>query len=206
MKKLETLRNKFLWGAAPSEKKLIWAYNSKVYGDLSIGGLKVGSPKGKNLSLLGKWWWRFHMEQQSLWARVISSIYDPDGGLTVATTQCLAGPWAAIIKAGLNIDNQGVSFTQSFRRKLGDGSCIKFWTHQWLGAGKLCILFNRLFALEQDQESSVKDRLFMSNNSITGSWDWRRTPGGRETGELNFSNKFTCFGCSRGELDGFLLS
>lgn len=66
LKKLENTRNKFLWGACGPDAKLIWASNAKVYGDYSLGGLKVGSLKEKNLALIGKWWWRFLTERESV--------------------------------------------------------------------------------------------------------------------------------------------
>lgn len=39
------------------------------------GGLGIGNLKKKNLALLGKWLWRFPLEQNSLWAKVIKSKY-----------------------------------------------------------------------------------------------------------------------------------
>lgn len=48
-----------------------------------LGGLNIGSLNLKNLALLGKWWWRFRVEHNSLWVKVISSIYGRDGGLGV---------------------------------------------------------------------------------------------------------------------------
>lgn len=110
------------------------------------------------------------MEQQSLWASVIVSIYGADGGLSDTTVKKATGLWGAIIKDGLDIDKHGVNFTQSFKRKLGDGSCIKFWTDRWLEAGRLCVLFRRLFALEQHKDCVVKERLTMTNKGVLGTW------------------------------------
>ncbi|GJZ24362.1 hypothetical protein Tco_0561821 [Tanacetum coccineum] len=36
-----------------------------------LGGLDVGSLRGKNLSLLGKWRWRFLMEKDAMWRKVL---------------------------------------------------------------------------------------------------------------------------------------
>ena len=46
------------------------------------GGLGLGNLRKKNLALLGKWLWRFPLEQNSLWAMVIRSMgYKPTGGI-----------------------------------------------------------------------------------------------------------------------------
>ncbi|GMN62719.1 hypothetical protein TIFTF001_031795 [Ficus carica] len=39
------------------------------------GGLGLGNLKKKNVALLDKWLWRFPLEQQSLWAKIIKSKY-----------------------------------------------------------------------------------------------------------------------------------
>lgn len=39
------------------------------------GGLGIRNLKKKNMALLGKWLWRFPMEQNSLWAKDIISKY-----------------------------------------------------------------------------------------------------------------------------------
>ncbi|GKC70492.1 retrotransposon protein, putative, ty1-copia subclass [Tanacetum coccineum] len=48
----------------------------KRYVRLNIGNLKASS-----VDLLGKWWWCFKVEGNSLWVKVIKSIYRDDGGL-----------------------------------------------------------------------------------------------------------------------------
>lgn len=98
--------------------------------------------------------------------------------LTVRNIRRAAGPWVDIIKAGLVLDSIGLMFSHSFQRKLGDGSTIKIWSDQWLEAEKLCVLFHGLFALEQDKECTVQDR-------VAFHWNWRQNPRGRETSELH---------------------
>lgn len=173
LQRLESLRNKFFWSATGLDGKLIWTSNSELYDDYYFGGLKVGSLKGKNLAMLGKWRWRFHSKQNRLWAKVIVSH---DGGFSTNTFPGGAGPWTAIVKAGLDLDDMGVPFTNSFTRKLGDGSLIKLWTDLWISLTKLCLLFPRLFALEQVQDCIVSARAVSSAQEVSWVWCWQRRP------------------------------
>ncbi|XP_071686816.1 uncharacterized protein [Rutidosis leptorrhynchoides] len=43
------------------------------------GGLNIGSLRGKNLTLLGKWFWRAKTEPNSFWVTIIKSIYGANG-------------------------------------------------------------------------------------------------------------------------------
>ncbi|PWA94934.1 ribonuclease H protein [Artemisia annua] len=47
-----------------------------------FGGLGVGSIRSKNLSLLGKWRWRFLVEKEAIWKKVISKFHGVDGGFS----------------------------------------------------------------------------------------------------------------------------
>lgn len=58
------------------------------------------------------------------------------------------GPWLDIINISTILENKEVPLASSFRRKLGNGESIKFWTDNWVGDFKLCDRFLRLFALE----------------------------------------------------------
>ena len=69
-----------------------------------MGGLSVGSIRAKNLSLLGKWMWRFHTEDTALWRKVIKEIYGPDGGFgQTAHRGPRSGLWNEIIKSSVYI-------------------------------------------------------------------------------------------------------
>lgn len=55
VEKIETMRNKFFCGASREGTKMIWARIERLFGSSEVGGLRVGSLRGKNLALLGKW-------------------------------------------------------------------------------------------------------------------------------------------------------
>ncbi|GJW08477.1 RNA-directed DNA polymerase, eukaryota, reverse transcriptase zinc-binding domain protein [Tanacetum coccineum] len=88
-----------------------------------LGGLDVGSLWGKNLSLLGKWRWRFLMEKDAMWRKVICNLHGNDVGFSsVVGPRLNKGVWLNIIRAGTAIDNLGILFSNSFIRKVKSGS------------------------------------------------------------------------------------
>ncbi|GJX55368.1 RNA-directed DNA polymerase, eukaryota, reverse transcriptase zinc-binding domain protein [Tanacetum coccineum] len=133
---------------------------SPVLQSFENGGLGIGSIKAKNLSLLGKWWWRFHNEKEALWCKVITCLYGNDGGF-----------------------NSGVD---SFVRNVKSGVDVFFWHDFWLGAG-LCLKdhFPRLYALETYKECRMKDRWISVNGTWSYNWDWRSNTKGRALDDIN---------------------
>lgn len=107
---LEVVRNEFFWGDVGHLRKIVWAKSIRLYGDYEGGGLKIGSLEAKSLALLGKWWWRYHREPMSLWARLITSIYGVEGGLGISKVSTAGGYCPAIISAGRLIDSSDVVF------------------------------------------------------------------------------------------------
>lgn len=114
LQSLENLRTKFFWGGCGVNRKIIWAKAARLHGALTDGRLNVGSLKSKNLALLCKWLWRFRVEESALWVQIIKAIYGVDGGLHSQLEIPLKGPWAAFIKAGLDVSKILPEFRSSF--------------------------------------------------------------------------------------------
>ncbi|GKA57899.1 putative RNA-directed DNA polymerase [Tanacetum coccineum] len=160
LKMFETKRRRFFWGFKDDTKGISWVKWESVLQSFENGGLGIGSIKAKNLSLLGKWWWRFHNEKEALWCKVITCLYGNDGGF-----------------------NSGVD---SFVRNVKSGVDVFFWHDVWLGAG-LCLKdhFPRLYALETYKECRIKDRWISVNGTWSYNWDWRSNPRGRALDDIN---------------------
>ena len=58
VKKLESLRARFFWGAVDGERKICWVKWDCILNSLDKGGLGVGSLSAFNQALLYKWKWR----------------------------------------------------------------------------------------------------------------------------------------------------
>ncbi|GKA64936.1 hypothetical protein Tco_0764643 [Tanacetum coccineum] len=93
-----------------------------------MGGLGVGSLLAKNLSLLGKWKWRFLTKKEALWRIVIKEFYGDSGGF--GSSVGFSGPngiWCDIIKAVEDIEIIDPSFERSFHIKVLNGANVSFW-------------------------------------------------------------------------------
>ncbi|GKA89082.1 hypothetical protein Tco_0810894 [Tanacetum coccineum] len=111
--------------------------------------------------MLTKWVWRFHIEPQSLWHQIITSIHDPSRGFgsTIVTRQPLS-PWWPISNLNSSLSSVGVNLNLLLTRKVGTGSSIAFWHDNWIGPSDLKSLYPRLFALETNKECRISDRCF----------------------------------------------
>ncbi|GJW74853.1 RNA-directed DNA polymerase, eukaryota [Tanacetum coccineum] len=136
---IESIRNKFFLGAEMDERKLTWIQWRKTMASKKHGGLGIGSLYGFNRALLFKWKWRFLNSPLALWVRIIKSLFGNDGGF-----------------AGI-----------SSSRKVGDGRATRFWEDFWIGTRPLKDLFPRVWALDQESEPMVCDRIHLMRD---GSW------------------------------------
>ncbi|XP_077241786.1 uncharacterized protein LOC143882203 [Tasmannia lanceolata] len=111
-----------------------------------------------NRALLGKWLWRFGMEQSSLWVKVIGSKYG-----------FLNGNWCSddsySKKCGTvwrNILRFKQRFEEGIQFKVYKGDCIKFWVDAWCSEEPLKTLFPDLFsaALKKDALALLSQLMF----------------------------------------------
>ncbi|XP_071719503.1 uncharacterized protein [Rutidosis leptorrhynchoides] len=167
IKLLESVRRNFFWGASGSSSKLAWVKWDRVINSYENGGLNIESLRSKNLALLGKWWWRFKTETNTLWVKVIRSIYGDCGGLMLDNDNnhySSLGAWHNIVLAGKAIEESQVPFINSFTKKIGNGGLTSFWHDHWIDEDKLCIVFPGLYRLDLDTNVSIRDRL--GNSSV----------------------------------------
>ncbi|GKA81317.1 RNA-directed DNA polymerase, eukaryota, reverse transcriptase zinc-binding domain protein [Tanacetum coccineum] len=69
-----------LLGVKANKRKIMWIRWEHIIIDKKNGGLGIGSTKAKNMSLLGKWKWRFLSEPHVLWNKCIKEIHGYNGG------------------------------------------------------------------------------------------------------------------------------
>ncbi|XP_071712198.1 uncharacterized protein [Rutidosis leptorrhynchoides] len=192
IKHLESVRRSFFWGGSGNKSKMAWVKWDDTILPYCKGGLNLGSLKCKNMALIGKWWWRFKTESNSLWVKVISSIYGSSGGLTLNDSShfdSFKSIWNGIIKCGFDIEKANVPFRKLFVKDIGDGSSTSFWNDTWLGEEAFKHRFKRLVRLENDMAATVKDRITSDVLNCKGNWSWVRAPSGHAKGELERLNE-----------------
>ncbi|XP_071712809.1 uncharacterized protein [Rutidosis leptorrhynchoides] len=118
------------------------------------GGLQIGSLKAFNLALLQKWRWRCNVNSDSLWAKLLLSIFGQNFGFAEVD----------------QLHKENILQFSYIKRKVGDGSSIRFWTDCWSGDIPLCISFNRLYHLDQNKACLLTERRV--NNAYN--WNWQR--------------------------------
>lgn len=74
LKKLMGIKRTYLWGGDESKRGLAGVSRRKVCLSREVGGLGVKDLDIFNLSLLGKWKWRFLVDKEAYWYRIILSL------------------------------------------------------------------------------------------------------------------------------------
>ncbi|XP_071727388.1 uncharacterized protein [Rutidosis leptorrhynchoides] len=95
------------------------------------------------------------------------------------------GTWHNIVLTCSTIEEAQTPFKTSFVKRIGDRKSTLFWHEDWMGAGKFCTMFPRLYKLENEVNLTVNDRLAAGHPS----WNWIRDPTGRALDELKSIDK-----------------
>ncbi|XP_071725720.1 uncharacterized protein [Rutidosis leptorrhynchoides] len=169
----------FFLGGSDENSKLLWVKWETILSSYEKGGFNIGSLKAKNLALLGKWWWRFRVEENAFWVKVIKSIYGRDGGLGFTSSRVDAGNnsvWGAIIDVEKHFTKLNINFAASFVRIIENGQGTYFWKDRWHGSELLCEKYPRLFRLDTNQDATVADRLWLAGSERKLIESWSREP------------------------------
>ncbi|XP_071713453.1 uncharacterized protein [Rutidosis leptorrhynchoides] len=163
---------------------MAWVKWDDILVPYGAGGLNIGSLRAKNLALLSKWWWRFHVGKDAFWVKIIKSIYGREGGLGTSSNICSGSIWRYIIGVDSYLSKFDLSFNLSFTREIGNGLDTLFWKDLWIGNHRFKDLFPRLFQLEVFKDARVGDRVRKGIEGIYFNWQWTRTVSGRSLDEL----------------------
>ena len=154
-KRIEKLQRNFLWGGMGDGFKHHLVGWNTVCRPLAHGGLGVRKVALMNRALLGKWMWRFGMEETHLWRRVIAEKYGVEGGGWFSKTP--KGPHGCGLWKG--IMSGWDFFSQKVRMIAGRGNRILFWHDLWCGETPLKTLFPVLFSCSSNKTASIESLL-----------------------------------------------
>ncbi|GKA01806.1 RNA-directed DNA polymerase, eukaryota, reverse transcriptase zinc-binding domain protein [Tanacetum coccineum] len=159
LKDLEAIRRRFFNGHDQNSNQANWVKWDTVMSAKETGGLGVASFHALNRGLMFKWLWKFFVDKDSLWTRVIKAIHGDDGKLDKEVNICSRSSWLSIVKEAKVLKNKGVDFFEYLKLVVGDGRTIRFWKDKWYHAGILKDLFPRVFALETQKDVTIYDKL-----------------------------------------------
>ena len=135
-----------------------------------LGGLGVGNIMQKNLILLFKWWWRFSEADNTLWKRILMSVYEIKGikDLVEMFSKAREGTWSHMLRNDADTSKFRSIIEEGMIVKVGNRNSVHFWHDRWCESGLLKRAFPRLFAL------SLQKNLLISQIGIwnEGSWSW----------------------------------
>jgi hypothetical protein len=159
--RMEKIQRDFLWGGVGKEFKYHLVNWDRVCEPIRCGGLGIRNLVLFNQALLGKWLWRYALEKEALWRRIVESKY---GGMWGGwCTNPGQGPYG--LSLWKYIRRIWPKFVDSTYFKVGNGAHLKFWHHQWCGETSLKGRFPELFRIASLPEASVKDlALFEGSN------------------------------------------
>ena len=179
--RIEKLQRNFLWGSFGDDPKIHLVKWDTVCSPISSGGLgirkirlfffsffiKIRKIRLFNEALLGKWLWRFGIEEDALWRQVIEMKYDCVWGGWY--TRAVIGPYG--VGLWKNISQGWPSFSHHILYDIGDGSRVKFWQDQWCRETSLAVRYPNLFRFCRNKDANVAV-LMMSTNGVLF-WDVR---------------------------------
>jgi hypothetical protein len=133
----------------------------QICAPLQHGGLGIRNLSIFNKALLGKWLWRYGVDHEALWRRVVDSKYGSQWGGWCSHRVHVPygeGLWK-FIRIGWD------SFSRHSAFKVGVGSRVKSWLDTWCGDQPLRDSFPELFRLARVPDASVADHLLILGSS-----------------------------------------
>ena len=167
IKEFEKIMHHFLWKGADGDggdHLIAW---KMVVRPKNKGGLGIGRLKENNKALLLKWFWRFPLEQDSIWTKVIKSKFDLqsnrwDAGFASRYTFC--SPWKFI-------SSLYAAFWELVRFKVGNGRRIRFWEDVWWDSEALSNHFTDLYRLSTSTNCTISELVVPQTDSSYHGWD-----------------------------------
>lgn len=171
LKKLEDFRKDFLSGAENGERRFHLVSWKRVCKPLEAGGLGIRDLKIMNRALLAKWLWRFRVETEALWRKVIAAKYG-----------CQQLGWSSRVPSGSlgsrlrrSIFKENDVFQNLIEYRVGQGNHVLFWHHVWCGALPLKQAFPVMFNMATHKDWTMEEHIVRDGDSKAWNLHLRRT-------------------------------
>ncbi|RVW39007.1 Exocyst complex component SEC8 [Vitis vinifera] len=152
-KKAGKITKRLSLGRGSLERKVHLINWEVVCAQKEKGGLGLRKIILLNKALLGKWVWRFAIEKDNLWKKVLLVKYGHEGfGWRTNEVRGTygVGVWKEILK-------EACWCWDNFQFKVGKGTKIKFWTDHWCDNAALSQIFPQLFTLAVQRNATVNE-------------------------------------------------
>ncbi|KAJ0428711.1 putative RNA-directed DNA polymerase [Helianthus annuus] len=181
LKELEKLRGDFLWATTSDRQRMPWVAWNNTKAPKEFGGTGLGSLMETNIAMLGKWWWRFKIDKNSLWRKVIWCLHQNARSWScIPAKLSAAGPWKQVASISIELKTMGVELERCFKGVVGSGQGVAFWKDCWILDVPLCVKFPALFLLEQKKNVVVSERIKRVNGRCNLNLKWIRAPNSAE--------------------------
>ena len=154
-KRIEKIQRDFLWKGLGEEFKFHLVKWDAICSPCMNGGLAIHNLRVFNEALLGKWLWRYGLERDTLWRRMINGKYESLG--IGWSTRVVNGPYG--VSLWKHIRSGWEKFERFIAFKVGNGARTKFWVDTWCGDTPLNIQFPKLYRIARDKEANVADHM-----------------------------------------------
>ena len=164
---IEKIQCNFLWGDKGERVNRHLLNWDTVCSLIAYGVLGVRKIVPFNKTLLGKWLWRYGMEESRLWRRVIATKYGVNaGGWSTKKSQGAHG-------CGLwrSISIVWTDFVPYLDYEVGVGDRIRFWIHRWCGDRPLKDVFLDLYVCATNRHATVDSLLLQSAFGSRSVWN-----------------------------------
>ncbi|XP_028064362.1 uncharacterized protein LOC114267521 [Camellia sinensis] len=174
IKTIESLRAAFLWGGSELRRKIHLVKWEEITKKRDQGGLGIRRIQDVNDYLLAKWWWRFGVEDKSLWKRVLCSRYQYNGGKWLpfpSSDEYLSKVWGGILRVGQSNSQLKSIFLDNIKLVVGNGGRIQVWLDHWCGNQCLMEKFPRLFSLSTEKDITLS--ALLERKRLSGVWNFK---------------------------------
>ena len=111
----------------------------------------------KNTTLLFKWWWRFSLENSTLWKEVICSCHNLTLNSMIGNQNRIRGPgiWPDIWNTNLSNMEANSLLKNGIKMMVGNGERTRFWEDIWIAKIPLAEKFPRLYLISTQQQTHI---------------------------------------------------
>lgn len=159
---MEKLMRGFLWRRREGGRRISWIAWSQICKRIQLGGFGLGFLSWKNKAMLIKWFWRFGMERNALWRRILCAKYNCNPQLMLLhEIQVPSSNLSIYIQDIFKILREDTIIAKVYKEgcvcSVGYGENIRFWIDPWIDGSSLFRRFPRLFAITQNKNAFLCD-------------------------------------------------